>query len=164
MKAKQRYRNATTSELVRPKEMLKWLAAADADEDGCQEDDKVEEPMVSEERQAAWEELVENYDPDEGNEEEQAVDDLIDDCKDEGLGHVIAAREKEKGREPKTLKSPVKVAKAQREKHECTHAPFQPWCRYCVKAIGVNKAHIRKKGKGHVNNELGKVPRVSMDY
>ena len=60
---------------------------------------------------------------------------------------MVAGKDEEQGREPKTLKSLIKVTKAEREKHEATHAPFQSWCRYCVKARGVNKAHRKKKGE-----------------
>ena len=119
--------------------MVKPLEAAEADVEVDQGND--------EERQAVWEGLIESYNPNEVNEEEQAGDDLFYDDKDEGLCQEMAAVEEEQGREPKTPKSPVKVTKAQREKHECTHAPFQSWCRYCVKARGVNKAHRTKKGE-----------------
>ena len=148
---------ATTSELIRPKQMLKPLEAAEADEEVEEED--------GEHRQEVWEGLIESYNPDEANEEGQEGDDLFDDYQDKGLSQeMVAEKEEEQGREPKTLKSPVKVTKAEREKHECTHAPFQSWCKYCVKARGVNKAHKKKKGKGIENEDLEKVPRVSMDY
>ena len=121
MKAKRRV-IATTSELIRPNNMLKPLEAAEADE--------VDEGY-DEERQEVWEGLIESYNPDEVSKEGQEGDDLFDDYKNEGLSQEMAAgeEEEEQGREPKTLKSPVKVTKAQREKHECTHAPFQSWCR-----------------------------------
>ena len=121
MKAKRRV-IATTSELIRPNNMLKPLEAAEADEEVDQGYD--------EERQEVWEGLIESYIPNVVNEEGREGDDLFYEDKDEGLCHEMAAGEEEQGREPKTLKSPVKVTKAQREKHECTHAPFQSWCRY----------------------------------
>ena len=84
--------------------------------------------------------------------------------KNESLSQeMVAGKDEEQGREPKTLKSPTKVTNAEREKHEATQAPYQPWCRYCVKARGINKAHRKKKGKESENDELEKVPRVSMD-
>ena len=147
---------ATTSELIRPKQMLKPLEAAEADEEVEEED--------GEHRQEVWEGLIESYNPDESNEEGQEGDDLFDDYQDKGLSQeMVAEKEEEQGREPKTLKSPVKVTKAERERHECTHAPFQSWCKYCVKARGVNKSHKKKKGKEIENEDLEKVPRVSMD-
>ena len=148
---------ATTSELIRPKQMLKPLEAAEAEEE-------VEE-VDGEHRQEVWEGLIESYNPDESNEEGQEGDDLFDDYQGKGLSQeMVAEKEEEQGREPKTLKSPVKVTKAERERHECTHAPFQSWCKYCVKARGVNKAHKKKNGKEIENEDLEKVPRVSMDY
>ena len=138
MKAKRRV-IATTSELIRPKQMLKPLEAAEADEEVEEED--------GENRQELWEGLIDGYNPDEANEEGQEVDeqegdDLFADYQDKSLSQeMVAEKEEEQGHEPKTLKSPVKVTKAEREKHECTHAPFQSWCKYCVKASGVNKAH-----------------------
>ena len=129
---------ARTSELIRPKQMLKPLEAAEADEE-------VEEGY-DEERQEVWEGVIESYNPDEVNEECQEGDDLFDDYKNEGLSQeMVAGKDEEQGREPKTLKSQVKVTKAEKEKHECTHAPFQSWCWYCVKARGVNKAYTKKK-------------------
>ena len=119
MKAKRRV-IATTSELIRPNNMPKPLEAAEADEEVDQ--------GYYEKRQEVWEGLIESYNPNEVNEEGQKGDYLFDEDKDEGLWQEMAAGEEEQGREPKTLKSPVKVTKAQREKHECTHAPFQSWC------------------------------------
>ena len=150
MKAKRRV-ITTTSEFIRPNNMLKPLEAAEADEE-------VDEGY-DEERQEVWEGLIESYNPDEVNEEGQEGDDLFDDYKNEGLSQEMAAgKEKEQGREPKTLKSPVNVTKAQREKHECTHAPFQSWCRCCVKARGVNKAHREKNGKNRRTKNLRRYP------
>ena len=69
MKAKRRV-IATTSELIRPNNMLKPLEAAEADEEVEEGDD--------EERQDAWEGLIESYNPDEVNEEGQEGKDLFD--------------------------------------------------------------------------------------
>ena len=62
MKAKRRV-IATTSELIRPNNMLKPLEAAEADEEVEEEDDEA--------RQDVWEGLIESYNPDEVNEEGQ---------------------------------------------------------------------------------------------
>ena len=86
-------------------------------------------------RQDVWEGLVESYNPDEVSKEGQEGEDLFDDYQNESLSQeMVAGKDEEQGREPKTLKSPTKVTKAEREKHEATHAPYQPWCKYCVKA------------------------------
>ncbi len=41
-----------------------------------------------------------------------------------------------------------------------THAPFRPWCPYCVRGRAHKTAH---KELNHEDDET-KVPRVSMDY
>ena len=61
--------------------------------------------------------MIESYNPDEANEEGQEGDDLFDDYQDKGLSQeMVAGKEEEQGREPKTLKSLVKVTKAERER------------------------------------------------
>ena len=72
MKAKRRV-IATTSELIRPNNMLKPLEAAEADEEVEEEGDEA--------RQDVWEELIESYNPDEVNEEGREGEDLFDDYK-----------------------------------------------------------------------------------
>ena len=50
--------------------------------------------------------MRDNYDPNEANEESQEGDDLFEDYKDKGLSQeMVAGKEEEQGREPKTLKS-----------------------------------------------------------
>ena len=79
---------ATTSELIRPNNMLKPLEAAEADEEVEEGDD--------EERQEGGEGLIESYNPDEVNEEGQEGDDLLDDYKDKGLSQEKCLRGKKR--------------------------------------------------------------------
>ena len=66
------------------------------------------------------------------------------------------------GRKAKMVKAPQRVSVAQREQHELTHTPYQPWCKYCVKARGRNDPHKKKDDKDI--DDLEAVPRVSLDY
>jgi hypothetical protein len=70
-------------------------------------------------------------------------------------------REGEQAREAVMVKTPTRVSKEEREKHELTHAPFRSWCKFCVMGRGRNNDHrLFKKGE----SEEMTLPRVSLDY
>ena len=43
---------------------------------------------------------------------------------------------------PKTLETPKTRTSAEREAHDATHSPYQPWCRACVRGRGRNCQHL----------------------
>jgi hypothetical protein len=69
----------------------------------------------------------------------------------------------EEGRSPIMVKAPMRVSREEIELHEATHTPYRPWCKYCVKARGRNDPH-RKRQEEQMDDEIPKVPRISMDY
>jgi len=62
-------------------------------------------------------------------------------------------------RKPKALTAPMRVTAEEKQKHELTHVPYRPWCKFCVWARGRNTAHRKKRAE-----ESGGVPRVCLDY
>ena len=68
----------------------------------------------------------------------------------------------EEGRLAVGLSAPVRVSKAEVEKHELTHVPYRSWCPICVRARGRKMPHYRRKER---HDEVGmRIPRISMDY
>ena len=70
--------------------------------------------------------------------------------------------EGEQAREAVKVRTPVRVSKEERERHELTHTPFRSWCRHCVMGRGRNQEH--KKVDRDEGEEESAVPRISMDY
>ena len=74
-----------------------------------------------------------------------------------------AEGEDEDGRDTRGLPGPVTVSEAEREAHYRTHMPFQPWCRFCVRARAHKMQHRRKTEKEKEEEAASTVPRISMD-
>jgi len=68
-------------------------------------------------------------------------------------------REGEEGRRPRVLKDVISVSRKEREEHEATHTPFQPWRRHGVRARARDEPHCKKKEE----DGMVKIPRVSFD-
>ena len=158
MKAKLKSDEEHLSKLVRPTTEIKPLLAAgneDIDDGDLFEREEPKEHEV---------EINEDYNEDEARKRFEEELDSYDPNKEDNkrLSHEMAMGESEEGRNPKIKKSPIRVTKAEREAHECTHTPYRSWCKHCVRARGVNKAHRRQKTDAETS--LEKVPRVSMDY
>ena len=66
------------------------------------------------------------------------------------------------GREPMVLNDPVKPSAEDVEKHNATHMPYRSWCDICVRAVGREDPHRRRRRK-RSGEETG-VPKISMDY
>ena len=52
-----------------------------------------------------------------------------------------------------------------REAHELTHLPTQPWCSVCVRARGVDERHLpRPAGERAEAQGVGHMPVIQFDY
>ena len=72
--------------------------------------------------------------------------------------------EGEEGRTPIRAKTPCKVSRDERERHELTHTPFRPWCEFCVMGRGRNQDHQKKHDADKREEQETQVPRMSCDY
>ena len=61
----------------------------------------------------------------------------------------------EEARQPRLRAAPGEPTKAERLRHEATHVPYQPWCKYCVMGRGRRTAHFRK-----ASSEKSDVPHI----
>ena len=60
---------------------------------------------------------------------------------------------------PTLMTAPKEPTKKEREAHEATHLPYQPWCQVCVQAKGKDSPH---KKVNHVDED--RLPLVCLDY
>ena len=60
---------------------------------------------------------------------------------------------------PTLMTAPKEPTKKEREAHEATHLPYQPWCQVCVQAKGKDSPH---KKVHHVDED--RLPLVCLDY
>ena len=86
------------------------------------------------------------------------ADEMLADKVEEEQGE----EEDEEGQQPKVIRSPKALTKAEREEHEATHLPFRSWCTHCLRGRGRNKPHQRQAVDPEVDER--KVPKISMDY
>ena len=59
---------------------------------------------------------------------------------------------------PKVFKVPKVMSKAEKEAHDCTHTPFHPGCKYCVRNRARNFAHKRARKKRGVERSVPRCP------
>ena len=65
--------------------------------------------------------------------------------------------------DPTVLKGPIKPSAEDIEKHNVTHLPYRSWCDVCVRAVGREDPHHRKRRKRKVT-ESNALPKISLDY
>ena len=63
-------------------------------------------------------------------------------------------------RRAKVRAAPGEPTKAERDRHNATHLPYQSWCKFCVKGRGRRTAHFRKADKMNKSE----VPVIVFDY
>ena len=101
----------------------------------------------------------------ERNEEEQTQESGKEDREAQSQEEIscqpCGEMEGEQAREAVKVRTPVRVSKEERERHELTHTPFRSWCRHCVMGRGRNQE--RKKVDREGGEEESAVPRISMD-
>ena len=70
--------------------------------------------------------------------------------------------ETELAQRPRVIKTPLEPTEKEREEHEATHLPYQPWCHFCLMGKAPNRPH---RGGQRDWQELEEaVPVVVMDY
>ena len=64
----------------------------------------------------------------------------------QGVGVVSGGSEEQVafGRQANMNRTPDNPTAAEREKHEATHLPYQPWCKFCVQGKCPNRKHSSK--------------------
>ena len=63
------------------------------------------------------------------------------------MSQEAAAEDDEKNgaqeEKPKTFRIPKSMSKEEKEKHDCSHTPFHPSCKHCVRNCGRNNCTTR---------------------
>ena len=70
------------------------------------------------------------------------------------------AQQRPQAHRVRALPKPLLPTRADREKHELTHLPYETWCRHCVRARSLNDPH----GKTKKHSTAREVPVVSGDF
>ena len=72
-------------------------------------------------------------------------------------------RKADEGEEARGQAVPRMPSKAERQVHELTHFPYQPWCLRCIAGRGRDDYHLSDK---HASRQEGKaeMPVISMDF
>ena len=66
---------------------------------------------------------------------------------------------------PRGVAVPETPSDKDREAHELTHLPTQPWCSVCVRAKGVDERHLRRPAGECVEAQgVDHVPVIQFDY
>ena len=66
---------------------------------------------------------------------------------------------------PRGMAVPERPSAKEREGHELTHVPSQPWCSVCVRAKGVDARHLRRPaGKRAEDHGVDHLPVIQFDY
>ena len=66
---------------------------------------------------------------------------------------------------PRGVAVPVTPSDKDREAHELTHLPTQPWCSVCVRAKGVDERHLRRPaGERAEAQGVDHMPVIQFDY
>ena len=102
------------------------------------------------------EEKDEGMDSDEAaseDEQEPAGVDAPEDCE-------TVEAEGEEQVDVRVLEKPMMPSKAERDKHDSTHATYRTWCAHCVRGRGQSSHHSRWARK----NNPSEVPEIVMDY
>ena len=63
---------------------------------------------------------------------------------------------------PHVWRVPVQPTDRERELHEATHLPFQPWCEFCIQGKSPNRKHLSDQRDAEEKEEA--IPTVAMDY
>ena len=65
---------------------------------------------------------------------------------------------------PRGVAVPETPSDKDREAHELTHLPTQPWCSVCVRAQGVDERHLRRPaGERAETQGVGHMPVIQFD-
>ena len=66
---------------------------------------------------------------------------------------------------PRGMAVPETPSAKEREGHELTHVPSQPWCSVCVRATGVDARHLRRlAGERAEDQGVDHLPVIQFDY
>ena len=82
------------------------------------------------------------------------------DVEDVGGEARSSGGEEEQARRARVRAAPGEPTKAERERHNATHLPYQSWCRFCVKGRGRRTAHCRRSAS--MNHS--EIPVIVFDY
>ena len=84
---------------------------------------------------------------------------------------LICPNEVEEAEDPgheeldESIPEPDVVPKGDREAHELTHLPMQPWCSVCVRAKTIDERHLRRPaGERAEAHEVDHMPVIRFDY
>ena len=100
--------------------------------------------------------LIDKRGPEKAEKERREREDV--DVGDVG-GEARSSNEEEIGRRARVRAGPGEPTKAERDRHNTTHVPYQSWCKFCVKGRGRRTAHRRS-----ARMDSSSVPVIVFDY
>ena len=101
-----------------------------------------------------------NVNEEKASDEVQEIEDL-----EKRVEEMEKQLSREEDGEVPVLKAPQLPSKEEVERHNATHAQFQPWCKHCNAGLARRDKHVTKTGKADKTGKFGEadVPDVSQD-